>query len=447
MPLVLIKFAVIIFKFIDPYTPNHTPTKTFNFVIFNTRFQKNAVQKSLQKKDLKMSTIDELKELQHELRTHQIELEMQNEELRAINLTLQMERNRYAILYDFAPIGYLTLNHQGRIIKSNFSAAELLESTNKKLLDKHFISFIASENSDKWHLFFIAAMKQNKRQSIVLKIKQTNSAEIYIHMDCQHNSSIDNDSTLFVSLTDVSERIKNEIRLQQLVNQEHAWRIEQSQFITILAHELKNLLAVIQLALALITESDEIVSIVNKVVQDITNLVQRCLQSEKLNDQQVEVYIENHNLFSEFEKIKKNVSASNRLVINVDSSLTFNTDGQLIYTILLNLIDNALKYSPSNSLVIVNVEIDVDIEKSQFLVITVHNEIGIAGSPDQSKVFHKYYRNKAAHHEIGLGLGLYIVKAMTDLLGGEIIYLYDDNYVCFTLRFPYSNDATQKADL
>ena len=390
-----------------------------------------------------MSTIDELKELQHELRTHQIELEMQNEELRAINLTLQMERNRYAILYDFAPIGYLTLNHQGRIIKSNFSAAELLESTNKKLLDKHFISFIAPENSDKWHLFFIAAMKQNKRQSIVLKIKQTNSAEIYIHMDCQHNSSIDNDSTLLVSLTDVSERTQNEIRLQQLVNQEHAWRIEQSQFITILAHELKNLLAAIQLALALITESDEIVSIVNKVIQDITNLVQRCLQSEKLNDQQVEVYVENHNLFNKFEKVKKNVSSSERLVINVDSSLMFNTDGQLIYTILLNLIDNALKYSPSESLVMVNVEI----KESQFLVITVQNEIGIAGAPDQAKVFHKYYRNKAAHHEIGSGLGLYIVKAMTDLLGGEIIYLHDDNYVCFTLRFPYSNDGTQKADL
>lgn len=387
-----------------------------------------------------MSTIDELKELQHELRTHQIELEMQNEELRAINLTLQMERNRYAILYDFAPIGYLTLNHQGRIIKSNFSAAELLESTNKKLLDKHFISFIAPENSDKWHLFFIAAMKQNKRQSIVLKIKQTNSAEIYIHMDCQHNSSIDNDSTLLVSLTDVSERTQNEIRLQQLVNQEHAWRIEQSQFITILAHELKNLLAAIQLALALITESDEIVSIVNKVIQDITNLVQRCLQSEKLNDQQVEVYVENHNLFNKFEKVKKNVSSSERLVINVDSSLMFNTDGQLIYTILLNLIDNALKYSPSESLVMVNVEI----KESPFLVITVQNEIGIAGAPDQAKVFHKYYRNKAAHHEIGSGLGLYIVKAMTDLLGGEIIYLHDDNYVCFTLRFPYSNRLIKK---
>ena len=194
------------------------------------------------------------------------------------------------------------------------------------------------------------------------------------------------------------------------------------------------------MALALITESDEIVSIVNKVIQDITNLVQRCLQSEKLNDQQVEVYVENHNLFNKFEKVKKNVSSSERLVINVDSSLMFNTDGQLIYTILLNLIDNALKYSPSESLVMVNVKI----KESQFLVITVQNEIGIAGAPDQAKVFHKYYRNKAAHHEIGSGLGLYIVKAMTDLLGGEIIYLHDDNYVCFTLRFPYSNRLIKK---
>ncbi len=102
-----------------------------------------------------INTIIETEKLQHELLTHQIELEMQNEELRIVNLTLQVERNRYSSLYDFAPIGYLTINQVGRIIKSNFAAAELLEMNNKQLLNKHFITFLAPENSDVWHVFLV----------------------------------------------------------------------------------------------------------------------------------------------------------------------------------------------------------------------------------------------------------------------------------------------------
>ncbi|PKL58212.1 MAG: hypothetical protein CVV34_03510, partial [Methanomicrobiales archaeon HGW-Methanomicrobiales-5] len=65
-------------------------------------------------------------QLVHELRVHQIELEMQAEELKRAHLALEESRNKYLDLYDFAPLGYLTFNDKARITDANLTAATLL---------------------------------------------------------------------------------------------------------------------------------------------------------------------------------------------------------------------------------------------------------------------------------------------------------------------------------
>jgi PAS domain S-box-containing protein len=85
---------------------------------------------------------DQATRLIHELRLHQIELEMQNDELRRSQAILKESRTKYAELYDFAPVGYLTLDHKGRIVEANLPAATLLGVERSKLLNRFFTHFL-----------------------------------------------------------------------------------------------------------------------------------------------------------------------------------------------------------------------------------------------------------------------------------------------------------------
>jgi PAS domain S-box-containing protein len=242
--------------------------------------------------------------------------------------------------------------------------------------------------------------------------------------------------------SDISHQKQTEVILQQLVQQERALRLEQSQFMAMLAHELKTPLSVIQLALSSLSEKTGIVSYANKSVCDITNIINRCLLSEKIADEKIEIVLYKNNLLDTLERLCAEVRDSYRFRIDAEFSPTLTTDWQLINTILVNLMDNALKYSPAESSIEINIS-----RENEGVLLTIQNLIGNAGFPDETEVFQKYYRNKAAHHETGSGLGLYLVKNMANLLGGSVNYYHDKNCVYFKLWLPFlaSQPASQPA--
>uniref|UniRef100_UPI00257DDC08 PAS domain-containing protein n=1 Tax=Desulfobacter sp. UBA2225 TaxID=1961413 RepID=UPI00257DDC08 len=85
---------------------------------------------------------EELRDTLHELRVHQIELEMQNEELRTAQAEIEAGRARYFDLYDLAPVGYCTLSEKGLIMEANLTAATLLGTNRGALIERPISRFI-----------------------------------------------------------------------------------------------------------------------------------------------------------------------------------------------------------------------------------------------------------------------------------------------------------------
>ena len=95
---------------------------------------------------------DEVERVRHDLRVHQIELEMQNDELRSAQEHLVAERGRYFDLFELAPVGYLTLNTEGTILEANLTAASLFGVPRASIASRQLTSFIASADQDVYYL-------------------------------------------------------------------------------------------------------------------------------------------------------------------------------------------------------------------------------------------------------------------------------------------------------
>ena len=111
-----------------------------------------------------------LLKLIHELEVHQVELEMQTEELRRSQLQLEDSRKKYFDLYDLAPIGYVTLDRKGLIREINLTAAELLGTERRRLNGAVFVRFVAPSCRDDFHKFFRRLFASNKREQCELRL-------------------------------------------------------------------------------------------------------------------------------------------------------------------------------------------------------------------------------------------------------------------------------------
>jgi PAS domain S-box-containing protein len=150
------------------------------------------------------------KKLLHELQVHQVQLEMQNNELRRMQLALEDSRDQYADLYNHAPVGYLSLTHNGLIDTINLTALEILGAEYSKLQSRRFASLVAPKDGDSWHVFFAKVMKHSHRMSIELTLKASNDSEIIAQLDCVYINSI-----LRITLIDLTKAKQVEAALHQ----------------------------------------------------------------------------------------------------------------------------------------------------------------------------------------------------------------------------------------
>jgi PAS domain S-box-containing protein len=129
-----------------------------------------------------MPPADVLK-LVHELQAHQIELEMQNEELRRAQEIITEAGNRYADLYDFAPVGYVTLDPQGIIVEVNLTGARLLGAPRNVLLRKPFILFVAPGHRQAFQAYLRQLPADGALQSCELELNSKHGPSVVVSLE------------------------------------------------------------------------------------------------------------------------------------------------------------------------------------------------------------------------------------------------------------------------
>lgn len=224
--------------------------------------------------------------------------------------------------------------------------------------------------------------------------------------------------------------------LALLLTAEIRRRDDQDRFMSMLSHELKTPLSVVRMTLGLrgpISDSSRLLA--QQSVQDMDGIVERCLQVDRLDHRRRQRTREACQIEDLLFNLCTKLAESERLQINVDSMPTCVLDTQLLRVALSNLMENALKYSPADSVVQVSATAQTwRHRKGVFL--SVMNEPGGAGLPDPDQVFKKYYRATGARSRSGSGLGLYLVRGAVRRLGGWVRYAPDAGQVGFEVWVP-----------
>jgi len=118
---------------------------------------------------------EETRRLLHELRVHQIELEMQNEDLRLAHEALEASRARYFDLYDLAPVGYVTVSEQGTILEANLTAAALLGENRGALIKQPITRFILPDDQDIYYRHSKQIFETGQPQVCEMRMQRTDS--------------------------------------------------------------------------------------------------------------------------------------------------------------------------------------------------------------------------------------------------------------------------------
>jgi len=170
----------------------------------NSRILRSKAEKHLKanKKSLDMSVIEsDVKKLLHELQVHQIELEMQNDELIKANETAETALRKYTMLYDFAPMGYFTLEPDGSIFELNFTGAEMIGDKRISLVGANFKLFISEASKPEFNKFFKRVYTSNSKESCTVKLGYENKP---LHLAYMEGIVLSGETQCLLSVIDVS---------------------------------------------------------------------------------------------------------------------------------------------------------------------------------------------------------------------------------------------------
>ncbi len=171
----------------------------------NAEMLRKKAEEKLKRKEKQMEEpIQEIdiKKLLHELQVHQIELEMQNEELRQAYDLAETALKKYTLLFDMAPVGYFTLNSEGSILDLNFSGADMLGERRFSLVNSNFKLFVSKDSLSVFNDFLTKVFASNTKESCEVMLGYDNNPLCQMYME---GIVIEYENKCLLSVIDISD--------------------------------------------------------------------------------------------------------------------------------------------------------------------------------------------------------------------------------------------------
>lgn len=389
----------------------------------------------------------------HELMVHQIELEMQNEELRHIQDVLEHSRARYFALYDLAPVGYVTLTEASTIQEANLAVARLFENPRGSLVGRSLTNFILPEDQDVYYRCRQQLWSSGEHQSCELRVRRSAGGPCWIGLDLGLSDDSGHGQRLcHATLTDISTRKAAEMALDEqrrdleelvasrtralteaLALAETANQVK-NRFLANMSHELRTPMnAIIGLHHLLLQtvdnprERDRLLKIgeasrhLQKIIDDVLDLSQidaECLSLAPRPFSPAGL------IDQAFASVADPAAAKG---LTLDRVIAPEVPRQLLGDplrlgqILLNLLDNAIKFSTHGTLR-VSIGLDDDDGTWVHLRLAVTDQgIGMSAA-QQCRLFEPFYQvdDSTTRRYGGTGLGLAIAKRLALLMDGDV---------------------------
>lgn len=170
----------------------------------------------ISKKELTSMPLEEIMGIIHELDVHQIELELQNEELRRAQEELEAIRKRYFELYEFAPVGYLTLSEKGIVMQANLMVTALLGLSRSSIIGKKFVNLIAPENQETYYFHQKKLSESTERSECEIQLVKNDGSMLWVHLCCTVIREESGDLVQQVVINEITQRKKAEEEIQYL---------------------------------------------------------------------------------------------------------------------------------------------------------------------------------------------------------------------------------------
>jgi PAS domain S-box-containing protein len=163
----------------------------------------------------------ETQKLLHELQVHQIELKMQNEELRLAKNHLEEAVQKYAVLYDFAPVGYFSLSRTGEIIRLNFNGAQKLGKDRSSLINSNFRFFLSNDSLPAFNVFLGNVFQSKVKELCEVILSVDGNEPMYVQLN---GIATDSGEQCLLTAIDITESKhteetlrKSEVRFRKLL--------------------------------------------------------------------------------------------------------------------------------------------------------------------------------------------------------------------------------------